>query len=424
MEQNRFLAVQNLSDSLINTGEIDVVFDSEFKALIAPASNEELAQLEDSILNEGCRDALVVWNGILLDGHNRITICQKHDIVYKTILAPEHVRTREDAMEWIIRNQFGRRNLSKYERIRLALRLEEVFARKAKENQRRSGGRGKKGLQISSNLNTVDTRKELAQLAGVSGNTIDRVKTIEEKATPAMKAKLVKGEITIHKAFQDIKREEKRIHDAVELNEATAMISHDVKEKFESVCEIRNCSMHELLTSKIKPDCIITDPPYSAEYLPLYEELARLAKDVPVVAVMCGQSYLPQIMHDMCRHLKYRWTLAYLTPGSQAVKQWQAKVNISWKPVILFGEATGWFNDVCQSDGSDKRFHDWGQSESGMTALVDYLSKPGQLVCDPFVGGGTTAVVSLRLGRRFVGCDIDKSCVEKSRARCMKVFNV
>ena len=190
-------------------------------------------------------------------------------------------------------------------------------------------------------------------------------------------------------------------------------------------CDIRHCSMAELFASGIEPDCIITDPPYPKEYLPLYEELARLAVNVPLVAVMCGQSYLPEIYAAMSKHLEYRWTLAYLTPGGQAVQQWPRKVNTFWKPILLFGQAVDWIGDVAKSNtnDNDKRFHHWGQSESGMVDLVERLSKPGQLVCDPFAGGGTTAVVSLQLGRRFVGCDIDKESVLKSMDRCREVHN-
>jgi site-specific DNA-methyltransferase (adenine-specific) len=190
-------------------------------------------------------------------------------------------------------------------------------------------------------------------------------------------------------------------------------------EDISSVCDIRHCSMQELLQS-VKPDCVITDPPYPKEYLRLYTDLARLADFVPLVAVMCGQSYLPEIISAMSEHLLYRWTLAYLTPGGQSVQLWDRKVNTFWKPVLLFGKANSWIGDVCQSsvNDNDKRFHNWGQSESGMADLVERLTKPGQLVCDPFGGAFTTAVVSLALGRRFVGCDTDKTCVEKGLTRC------
>ena len=173
--------------------------------------------------------------------------------------------------------------------------------------------------------------------------------------------------------------------------------------------------------SGINPRAMITDPPYPEKYLHLYGELAKLCAKikVPLVAVMCGQSYLPQIMADMGKYLKYRWTMAYLTPGGQAVQQWEAKVNCFWKPVLLFGEAADWIGDVVSSDANDdgKQFHDWGQTESGMAGLVERLTKPEDLVCDPFLGGGTTAVVCMRLHRRFVGCDIDAKAVADTKLR-------
>jgi len=170
---------------------------------------------------------------------------------------------------------------------------------------------------------------------------------------------------------------------------------------------------------------VITDPPYPREFLPAFTELAESCVDVPLVAVMSGQSYLPEVLVRLCEYLRYRWTLAYLTPGGQAVQQWPAKVNTSWKPVLLFGEPVEWFGDVARSkpNDNDKRFHGWGQSESGMADLVERLTKPGQLVCDPFLGGGSTAVVALRLGRRFVGADIDAAHVEQAKARVLRSTN-
>jgi len=100
-------------------------------------------------------------------------------------------------------------------------------------------------------------------------------------------------------------------------------------------------------------------------------------------------------------------------------------VNTFWKPVLLFGKALEWIGDVTRSDvnDNDKCHHHWGQSESGMADLVDRLTKPGQLVCDPFGGAFTTCLASLSLGRRFVGCDISPSCVETGRLRIRAFFS-
>jgi hypothetical protein len=192
-------------------------------------------------------------------------------------------------------------------------------------------------------------------------------------------------------------------------------------------------------------DAIITDPPYPAKFLELFgrtparvdpdtmigrynefegdglaEIAARILKPGGICAVMVGQSYLPEIVARLSGSLTYHWTISYLTLGGQAVQLWDRKVNTFWKPVLVFTKgayAGDWFGDVTRSDVNDKQHHYWGQSESGMADLIDRLTKPGQLICDPFLGGGTTAVVAHALGRRFVGCDIDETCVETTTAR-------
>jgi hypothetical protein len=85
--------------------------DGEFAVLIAPLSSEERQQLEANLIAHGCRDALVVWRGLLLDGHNRLAICNRHEISYDT--AEIELPDREAAKLWIEENQIGRRNLSR-----------------------------------------------------------------------------------------------------------------------------------------------------------------------------------------------------------------------------------------------------------------------------------------------------------------------
>ncbi len=110
--------------------------DEEFKNLIPKLSNEELKQLEENIIEEGCREAIVLWDNTIVDGHNRYEICKRHNIDFKTI--NKEFTNREEVKMWIIKNQFGRRNLSIYDRGKLALQLENLFSVKAKEKQLRT----------------------------------------------------------------------------------------------------------------------------------------------------------------------------------------------------------------------------------------------------------------------------------------------
>lgn len=177
-------------------------------------------------------------------------------------------------------------------------------------------------------------------------------------------------------------------------------------------------------------DVILTDPPYPEEYLPLYDDLARKAaewlKPGGTLAVMCGQSYLPNVFALMTPYLDYHWTLAYLTPGGQAVQIWPRKVNTFWKPILWFinGDYSGkWIGDVAESkpNDNDKRFHEWGQSISGMSDLVERLSKPGDIILDPFMGSGSTGVAAVSLGRNFIGIDNASDNVNIARSRLARV---
>jgi DNA-binding XRE family transcriptional regulator len=178
-----------------------IKIDPEFKALIPPLAPEEYAQLESNLKAEGCRDPLVTWEGILIDGHNRFEICTKHGIGFEKI--NKRLTDRSEAIEWIIRNQFGRRNLDAYQRTRLALRLEEAIAARAKAN---SGHRTDLPQKSAEGYKPVgETREEIAKLAGVSRDTVDKVKQIERKAAPEVKQALAKGEISINKAHLTVK---------------------------------------------------------------------------------------------------------------------------------------------------------------------------------------------------------------------------
>ncbi|MDZ4263819.1 MAG: DNA methyltransferase [Pseudomonadota bacterium] len=183
------------------------------------------------------------------------------------------------------------------------------------------------------------------------------------------------------------------------------------------------------LSQRLEPDSIdyiITDPPYGQEAIPVYADLGSLAKVVlkpgGSLVVMTGQSYLPEVMQNLAAHLTYQWMLPYLTPGGQAPQIWERKVNSFWKPVLWYvkGAYEGkWAGDVVKSavNDNDKRFHRWGQSESGMADIIDRFTEPGQTILDPFLGGGTTAVVALGMRRKFIGADSDSEAIKTTLQR-------
>lgn len=180
--------------------------DAEFQSLIPPLTFEEKKMLEESILNEGCRDAIVLWGDTIIDGHNRYEICNKHGIPFETV--SREFENRNEVIEWIIKNQFGRRNLPIHERARLALRLKPVIAEKAKSNKQEAANKmnlivgNNVSAEICKNVLPIDAREEVAKAAGVSHDTIAKVEKIEETAPAPVVQASRKGDISVNAAYQ------------------------------------------------------------------------------------------------------------------------------------------------------------------------------------------------------------------------------
>ena len=142
------------------------IVDAEFAALCPPLTAEERSGLCDSLLAEGCRDALVVWaeTGILLDGHNRLAICEAEGIEYRTV--ERSFADREAAEDWVLRNQLGRRNLSPDAASLLRGRL---------YNRQKAPAYGREGRDFSgAQSDTPKTAERLASELGVSPATVKR----------------------------------------------------------------------------------------------------------------------------------------------------------------------------------------------------------------------------------------------------------
>ena len=179
--------------------------EKEFEELLPPLTDEEFRQLEDNILRDGIRDPLVVWktpsgNEVLVDGHNRLKIAQKHNLKYETTYMT--FNDFDDVKLWIYRTQAGRRNLKPFQRAEVALKIEPILK---KEGRKRMSDGGK-GLSTLSNLNT---RKEIAEKAKISEGSVRKVKHILDKGSDETKAKVRSGEYSIDQAYkQTIKENE------------------------------------------------------------------------------------------------------------------------------------------------------------------------------------------------------------------------
>jgi hypothetical protein len=409
-------------------------------AIFPMMSTEEYHALRADISANGVREPIWLYQNQIIDGRNRYQVCCDLGI---------HPPVREwdgngSLVAFVVSLNLHRRHLTTSQRAALAVELEPLFADEAKKRQLATLKRGPvlpvpvvpKSAQRNGN---GKAREQAAKVVKVGHTGVSEAKKLKKEA-PELFEQVKAGTATLQDAKKIAKRPEaapeiiKRVAAGRSVTQAIKDVEREQDDRLRETETVRLASrddsvrieladMDSFLASLSSVDAIITDPPYPKEYLPLYEVLGQRAAEClgsdGVLAVMVGQSYLPEIIAAISKQIPYRWAMAYLTPGGQAVQVWPRKVNTFWKPVLLFGGAPDWIGDVVRSDvnDNDKRFHGWGQSESGMGRLVEAVSKPGMLVCDPFLGGGTTAVVCKKLGRRFVGCDIDEAAVKKSLER-------
>lgn len=140
----------------INLDWPDLVINPRFQQLLAPLTTEEKAQLEESILANGCQSPIDVWHGQIIDGHNRHEICQAHSLHFEIRDRSNDFESEEDVVEWMYINQLGRRNLSQNQKV---LYIGELFELRKKK---RGGDRRSEDFEISKCH--CDTLKNEAEL--------------------------------------------------------------------------------------------------------------------------------------------------------------------------------------------------------------------------------------------------------------------
>ncbi|WP_372163906.1 plasmid replication/partition related protein [Xanthomonas euvesicatoria] len=198
---------------------MNIVVKEELKAYIDPLTPDEHEALERSLLAEGCRDALVLWGDVLVDGHNRYGLCQKHGLPFQTVQNPRF-QSMQDVHLWMIEQHLGRRSVSDFQRGVLALRKREILA--ARQRSQRdaeaeapavAGDQPDTGLEQSSTHTADDTdsppwdetstpvsRAELAREARLSSNQVVMIERIHKQAAPEVVQAVKAGEISISAA--------------------------------------------------------------------------------------------------------------------------------------------------------------------------------------------------------------------------------
>ncbi|MDR6740723.1 MULTISPECIES: hypothetical protein [Herbaspirillum] len=194
---------------------MNIVINEELKQYIDPLTPNEYAALERSLLAEGCRDALVLWGDVLIDGHNRYEICSKYDLPFKTI-QNDSFGSLEDVLLWMIDNQLGRRSVSDFQRGMLALRKRDIIAARTKaeatpakntSTEENEGAAASDAPAASDdpwhaddNTGRIKTREDIARAAGISSATIGQIDRIRKTAAPELVEAVRNGAISINAA--------------------------------------------------------------------------------------------------------------------------------------------------------------------------------------------------------------------------------
>jgi len=390
-----------------------LLIDSEFKSLIPPLADEELRRLEESLQVEGCRDALLTWQGILIDGHNRYEICRRLGIDYRVVECD--FTDRESVLLWMIDNQCGRRNLADIDRIALAAKRESIIRRKAEASYKENVGRPAKSSAKLPTISKVNTRKESAKAAGVGERTYDAGKLVlDAAASGAIKPEVVedirRGRAAIHRVAKEIK--ERTQYETRQNRRLEAAASAPPMDDRIIVGDFREHA-HKVADGSLS--LIFTDPPYDKNGTALLPDLAKFAAaklaDGGSLIFYIGHTKLIEAIDAMRDCLRYYWTIACVHSGRSTVMN-EYGINAGWKPVLWFVKGScephAFVKDV-MSGATEKSYHDWQQSQSEAEYWIEKLCPPDGIVCDPFVGGGTTPAAAQKLGRQWIRFEIVES---------------
>lgn len=426
--------------------EPEIIIDQEIKNRLWKLNDTEYENLKQSLINEGCRDALMLWNNILIDGHNRYEICKAFDIEYKTI--QKHFNNKNEVLKWIDTNQLSRRNLTDEQRTIL-------YGRISKINKLEKGGTGANQFnkeQMRQNVLSANQQKAADELK-ISTKTlqraekyVDAIDDIEKNVGKEIVDKIVTGDIKITKEDtvkiskmepdeqkkiinRIIESPKLKVSDAKKIEIKSNLINEGKKAVItNNLIDIRFGEFMKVLNDvpDNSIDIILTDPPYPYEFINCWTDLGIFAqnklKDGGFLIAYSGHIHLPEVINRVLDSgLKWYWLGSCLHTGHGLSQVFEANVLAKHKPILFFykGEKhkqKNWMVDVFESkDEETKEFHKWGQTVDVFDKIIK-LFEPS-IVIDPFLGGGTTAIACLMNQVQFIGAEIDEDAFNISKKR-------
>jgi len=463
---------------------MELLINEKFKDLIPALTTDEFNFLSESIKKDGVREPILTWQGVIIDGHNRYAICQKHNIPF--ITKELEFADENDAVIFIIKNQLGRRNLTDFNRANLALQLENIIKESAKTNQKKAGFitnilKSFQNQDAENSNNAIDTiltanphkissptlvpnsaqasfktRDEIAKIAGVGHDTIDKVKKINANAIDEIKQELSRndGKISINaaaelsglskeKQAEIIKLDEKEIiKRAKEIKQAKRVAK---KEKINNIAselskpinlddtdvfivnkgDIWQAGEHILICAdntypqvieylkKHRLSFIFADPPYGTGKIdydkkPFNWQTDYMTDIADFAAVTPGTISIFDFFK--ATNMNYKWSLACFVKngvarGAVGFANWMftavfsnlKSIHKNSQDVIEISLKPADHDDISVSRQKPFEYLAW---------LIQLFSKENDYIADIFAGSGSFMLVSEKLNRKSINIEI------------------
>jgi hypothetical protein len=385
----------------------------EAAAVLPMLPGPELKKLAKDIKRRGLINPILLFQGAVLDGRNRLAACKMAGVepLYRMV-DPELDARGISPLEFVVSLNLRRRHLSASQQAMSAAAALPQWLKKTRAISNanlRNGGR-LSGRAKMRTLGRSDLR--LAKLFGISPRYISAAAQLRRQQ-PVLADAVSCGEMTLSRAMRRARELECA---AARVEEAKRIRQH--RSHIDIIC----CDIQKLRRRCCKVQLIVTDPPYSEKDLSLWDELGKLARDsLPpggFLAALSGLQYLDQVILRLANPdygLKYYWTACLAFEGKHGTRR-PLKVVTSWRPVLI------WFKPPFQSPARQvlDRFkvseptlkqHRWEQKPDAFAPLIENFSLVGDWVLDPFVGSGAVLQACQQLGRNAIGADIDPDAV-------------